>query len=53
MFIGESAVDDRGPLREYLYMVMVAILRNESLFCGSDDNRVPRHNVVELEKKTF
>lgn len=53
VFIGESAVDDRGPLREYLYMVMVAILRNESLFCGSDDNRVPRHNVVELEKKTF
>ncbi len=53
VFIGESAVDDGGPLREFLYKVIVSILHNDSLFCGPDDNRVPRHNLVELEKKTF
>ena len=45
VFMGESAVDDGGPLREFLYKVVAAAVRNESLFCGPVNSRVPRHNL--------
>ncbi len=48
VFVGEPAVDDGGPLREYLYLLMKAVAQNNTLLAGPDDNRVPRHNVVEL-----
>ena len=53
VFVGEPAVDDGGPLREFLYKVVAAAVRNESLFCGPVNSRVPRHNLPELEKQSF
>ena len=50
MFIGEPAVDDGGPLREFLYRLMLALSQNEMLFCGPTTSRTPRHNLVELER---
>ncbi len=29
------------------------IAENNSLFCGSDTAKCPRHNLVELERKTY
>ena len=43
VFIGEPAVDDGGPLREFLYRLMVA---SDMLFCSVFNSRVPRHNLV-------
>ena len=53
VFIGEPAVDDGGPLREFLYRLIVAVSHSDMLFCGAFNSRVPRHNLVELEKKTY
>ena len=53
VFIGEPAVDDGGPLREFLYRLMLALSQNEMLFCGPTTSRVPRHNLVELERRTY
>ena len=52
-FVGEPAVDEGGPLREYFRLVLKAISTSNSLFCGLDGNRTPNHNVTELKKKTF
>ena len=51
-FIGEPAVDDGGPLREFLYRLL-AVGQNDMLFCGPLSCRVPRHNLVELDKRTY
>ena len=53
VFIGEPAVDDGGPLREFLYQLIVAVSHSDMLFCGAFNSHVPRHNVVELEKNTY
>ena len=53
LFVGEPAVDDGGPLREFLHLLMGEIATNNSLFCGQADCRVPLPNVVGLEKLTF
>ena len=53
LFVGESAVDAGGPLKEFLFLAVSAIANNNSLFCGSETKRVPRHNLVELEKKSY
>ena len=53
IFIGESAVDDGGPLREFFYLLMKALAQNDMIFCGPAELRMPRHSVVELQKKTF
>ena len=53
VFVGEAAVDDGGPLREYFYLLMKSISEYTSIFCGPSDNKVPRHNVLELQKKTY
>ena len=52
-FIGESAVDTGGPLREYFTILMRCIAQNNSLFCGKENSRVPMHNMLELERRTF
>ncbi len=52
-FVGEPAVDAGGPMCEYLHILMSAIAKNNSIFCGDETHRVPVHSVVELEKKTF
>jgi hypothetical protein len=52
-FAGESAVDTGGPLREFLRLFTMSIFRSNTLFCGSDYARVPTHNVIELEKRSY
>lgn len=52
-FIGEAAVDAGGPMREYLHILVASIVQNNSLFCGSENLRVPMHSVLELERQTF
>ena len=37
-FIGESAVDTGGPLREYFTILMRCIAQNNSLFCGKENS---------------
>ena len=51
--VGEPAVDAGGPLREFFHHIMCEVAENNSLFCGLTTARSPRHNVMELEKKTF
>ena len=51
-FIGELAVDTGGPLREFLHILVMEIANKNNLFEGND-GRVPRPNVLELEKKTY
>lgn len=53
IFLDETAVDAGGPMREYLHLLMAAVARNNTLFCGKEDSRVPLHNLRELEKRTF
>ena len=52
-FIGERAIDDGGPMREYMRLPLSSIISNNSLFCGDINSRFLRHNVIELNKKTF
>lgn len=52
-FLGEPAVDAGGPLREFLHHLMQELSGNNSLLCGSSTARVPRHSVVELERRSF
>lgn len=52
-FIGEPAVDAGGPLREYFHRLLRDLSQDNSLLCGPQNSRVPRHSVVELEKRSF
>ena len=53
IFVREAAVDNGGPLREYFYLLIKSISEYNAIFCGPAENKVPRHNVVELKKKTY
>ena len=53
LFVGEPAVDDGGPLREFLYLLMGEIAANNSLFCGEENCRIPAPNMSALEKHTY
>ena len=52
-FIGEAAVDDGGPRREYFRWGMQEICNNSSLFQGQGNARVPTHNVHLLCNKEY
>ena len=52
-FVGEPAVDDGGPLREFFHILMTSLSENNNLFCGPGDSRTPRKNVIEFQKKSF
>ena len=52
-FVGEPAVDAGGPCREFLCILMQECMRNNNLFEGPDNCRIPVHNMAELEKRTF
>lgn len=53
-FMGEPAVDEGGPLCEFLHLLMAEIASNNNLFCGREDCRIPTPiSMVELEKHTF
>lgn len=52
-FIGEPAIDDGGPMLEYLRLLLRSLSTYNSLFCGEIDRRCVQHNVSELSKKTY
>lgn len=52
-FIGESAIDDGGPRREYFRLGMHELRQNSALFQGALDKRVPVHNLHLLNSKEY
>ena len=52
-FAGTPAVDDGGPLREFLRLMMGSIAMNNMLFQGESTLRVPTCNVAGLENKLY
>ena len=52
-FIGEAAVDDGGPRREYFHWGMQELSNNNSIFQGQVNRRVPTHNVQFLCNKEY
>ena len=52
-FIGEAGVDDGGPRREYLRLVMIAMAEQNYLLDGPTHRRILRHNVLAVEKGYF
>lgn len=52
-FVGEPAVDDGGPFREFLRLLIGNIVMNNTLFDGDEDCRVPTSNMTELERHTY
>lgn len=52
-FLGEAGVDDGGPRREYLRLLMSAMSRQGHLLSGSPSRRVPVHNTLALSKGEF
>ena len=43
-FLGESAIDDGGPRREFFMLLMGAIANHGSILDGPPDRRLLRHN---------
>jgi len=52
-FVGEPAVDEGGPLRECLHLLVGSIATNNALFSGSEECRVLAANLAELGKNTY
>ena len=53
-FVGEPAIDDGGPLREFFHLLIPAIRRSSLLLSGSDNAKSPTDNIIiEFEKKTY
>ena len=52
-FVGDVAVDEGGPRREFLTLLMRDIAGNNSLFQGKPHQQLPRRNLLELSKKSF
>lgn len=52
-FIGEPAVDDGGPLREFFCLIWQALRQNGNLFSGDENARVLGHNVLALQQKEY
>ena len=40
-------------MQEYMPLLLGSVVSNNSLFCGEIDSRFLRHNVIELNKKTY
>ena len=53
IFVGEPAVDDGGPLREFLRLLMGVIGANNSLFEGEPLLRVPACNMAGLLNSVY
>ena len=52
-FLGKSAIDDGGLCREYLRLLMGALVMQSHLFAGSTSRRVPLHNALAVQKGDF
>ena len=53
VFIGEEAVDDGGPRREFFHLLNRDIFTKSGLFAGHPHHVVPLHNVNAVENKMF
>ena len=51
-FVGEPAIDDGRPLREFFHLLIPVIRRSSLLLLGSDNAKSPTDNIIEFEKKT-
>ena len=47
------AIDDGGPMREYLRLLLGTVNSNNSLFCGDANSCYLQHNIMKLSKKTY
>ena len=52
-FIGEEAVDDGGPRREFFNLLIKNIFTSSGLFCGWPDHIVPLHNIPAITSNNF
>ena len=52
-FVGEPAVDQGGPLREFFHLLLCDIAQNNSLLCGCETSRVPAHNMLNSHTITL
>ena len=52
-FVGESAIDDGGPRREYFCLGMHELRQSNAIFQGPLDKCVPVHNVHLLNNKEY
>ena len=52
-FIGESAIDNGGPRREYFQLLQHDIACKSGVFTGWPDHVTPLHNVEALARNKF
>ena len=52
-FLGEPAVDDGGPRREFFMLFMSSLNWQESLLEGPRDRRIMRHNTKALDDDVY
>ncbi len=53
VFVGESAIDDGGPRREFFHLLLNAITSKSGLFSGFPDHVVPLHNVKAVVNNKY
>ena len=53
VFVGECAVDDGGPRREYFQLLLHDIATRSGLFVGWPNHVVPLHNVAALSHNKY
>ena len=53
VFIGEQAVDEGGPRREFFNLILREAFSQCGLFAGYPANVLPLHNVQAVEKNNF
>ena len=51
--MGEPGVDEGGPLREFLHLLMGAIASNNSLWRSEEYHRLPSPHLTSLEQQTY
>lgn len=52
-FIGESAVDDGGPRREFFRLLLHELFSASDLFAGYPESTLPQHNVMAIAQSQF
>jgi len=52
-FMGESAVDDGGPRREYFQLLLKDVFSSSGLFVGWPDHVIPVHHVEAVASNRF
>ena len=50
-FVGEPAVDQGGPLREFFHLLLCCISQNNNLFGGDALSLGPVHNMLQIPSK--